>query len=660
MIEKNAKYLLALFALTILTFSSSDVRATMSTGYSNSTGGMLAGVADSISSSVKVLVKVDAKAEVVGQPKLELTYASDSKHGDTKRESALKSTFNISVKGGKNGVYVPKYQYIEYNTVGGKGGGYYVTTKIATVVPTSKLATSTSDKAGELYFIPKNTTKLFKVSSTIDPRTLFAGTYVVKMSSFYVLDSGMRDMYKIAVSGKTTTNSKTIVGEVSPYITSINTPVNVGDKLVVSGVRFNDVKNSVQVYVDNSLLADTSFSVSSDGTQLTFIVGGNIPAGQHNLYIENSNGRSNIMSFYVGDPIPVNTSIKVLSPNGGEVWDSAVQQMISWNLGGAILTTSMIKVSFISSDGVICDNGTTPNSNNTYWIYPNGAGCSNIPGAGLPQGNYKVKLTLYDPATMNVLAEDESDSWFEISYSTTPVPVCYNFAVNLTLGSEGADVIALQTELVNRGFLSKEYTTGYFGSETKSAVMAYQTSVGLPSTGFVGPETRAALNACVTPQCPKGYVCTDVVSASPEFVSQSTNALVMDSSNDDVGMFSISFKVTAIGGDVYIPVTSPNIGVGFIVDKSGTVVTSPAIVSTIESYGNGSVSPYGNIKIEEGMTETLKLTVSVPMGAGLTAGAYRVSMNQLMWDTNDTNATSTKNFVTSGLEQFKTSYLILN
>lgn len=62
------------------------------------------------------------------------------------------------------------------------------------------------------------------------------------------------------------------------------------------------------------------------------------------------------------------------------------------------------------------------------------------------------------------------------------------FTRDLTVGSTGADVTALQTKL-------GVSATGYFGSLTKAAVMSYQTANGIPSTGYVGPLTRAQLNA---------------------------------------------------------------------------------------------------------------------------------------------------------------------
>ena len=94
----------------------------------------------------------------------------------------------------------------------------------------------------------------------------------------------------------------------------------------------------------------------------------------------------------------------------------------------------------------------------------------------------------------------------------------YAFNTNLTVGSTGQDVVALQTWLMSSGYniasiASGAASTGYFGSQTKAAVQAYQTANGVPSTGFVGPLTRGKLNgtaavATVATGCPAGYTCT--------------------------------------------------------------------------------------------------------------------------------------------------------
>lgn len=96
----------------------------------------------------------------------------------------------------------------------------------------------------------------------------------------------------------------------------------------------------------------------------------------------------------------------------------------------------------------------------------------------------------------------------------------YSFNANLTVGSTGADVVALQTYLIANGFDIPAITSGaaakgYFGSQTQAAAKLYQASRGIPNTGFVGPLTRAALNSGavassggMTPvMCPVGYTC---------------------------------------------------------------------------------------------------------------------------------------------------------
>jgi hypothetical protein len=94
------------------------------------------------------------------------------------------------------------------------------------------------------------------------------------------------------------------------------------------------------------------------------------------------------------------------------------------------------------------------------------------------------------------------------------------FLTDLTVGSTGSDVSALQTWLVDNGYLSLPagVAKGYFGQLTKNAVKSYQASAGLPSTGYVGPMTRGKLNAGgsvsmgggSTPTCPAGFTCTPV------------------------------------------------------------------------------------------------------------------------------------------------------
>jgi peptidoglycan hydrolase-like protein with peptidoglycan-binding domain len=99
------------------------------------------------------------------------------------------------------------------------------------------------------------------------------------------------------------------------------------------------------------------------------------------------------------------------------------------------------------------------------------------------------------------------------------------FSTYMSVGSTGANVVQLQNWLIANNFSIPAITTGvaspgYYGSQTQAAVKAYQTSVGIPSLGMVGPLTLAALNrgsvaagsgsptiAQYVASCPAGFTC---------------------------------------------------------------------------------------------------------------------------------------------------------
>lgn len=67
------------------------------------------------------------------------------------------------------------------------------------------------------------------------------------------------------------------------------------------------------------------------------------------------------------------------------------------------------------------------------------------------------------------------------------------FTKNLALGSSGEEVLNLQKLLVSLGLL-KATPNGYYGPQTRLAVIAYQKQRNISQTGTVGPLTRAKLN----------------------------------------------------------------------------------------------------------------------------------------------------------------------
>ncbi len=83
---------------------------------------------------------------------------------------------------------------------------------------------------------------------------------------------------------------------------------------------------------------------------------------------------------------------------------------------------------------------------------------------------------------------------------------CSSLVRDLTLGSTGSDVVALQTFLETKGYMTMPVgvSKGYFGGLTKSAVAKYQAANAIaPAVGYFGPLTRGKLvSACATTSTP--------------------------------------------------------------------------------------------------------------------------------------------------------------
>lgn len=83
--------------------------------------------------------------------------------------------------------------------------------------------------------------------------------------------------------------------------------------------------------------------------------------------------------------------------------------------------------------------------------------------------------------------------------TTTTTGSSYTFTRDLTVGSKGADVTALQNALIAKGFSIAAGATGYFGAQTVAAVKAWQVSAGVtPAAGYFGPKSRAAFGGGVS------------------------------------------------------------------------------------------------------------------------------------------------------------------
>jgi peptidoglycan hydrolase-like protein with peptidoglycan-binding domain len=65
---------------------------------------------------------------------------------------------------------------------------------------------------------------------------------------------------------------------------------------------------------------------------------------------------------------------------------------------------------------------------------------------------------------------------------------------NLEQGMSGSDVVLLQETLIKRGYSIGAGATGYFGQQTKDALIKYQIDKGIvPALGYFGPVTQASM-----------------------------------------------------------------------------------------------------------------------------------------------------------------------
>ncbi len=240
------------------------------------------------------VTNVPASASVANYPTLQLSYNSK------RQESLLTGTFNVTVNGGSQGVNVYKNNAggTFYNNADGSQG-FANSQSVIYFGPVSSVPAVISDNYGQLmYVIPPGKSVTFKEVVTTNPQQLFAGTYYAGMSFIYVNPgTDISNGYYLNVP-VVKSNLVTIVGELGPYISSVTTPVSVGQKMAVNGVRLNDSTafGAPTVYIDGNKVSGVDGS--KDGTVVFFVLP-SLTAGSHQIYVTNANGKSNVVAFQV-------------------------------------------------------------------------------------------------------------------------------------------------------------------------------------------------------------------------------------------------------------------------------------------------------------------------------------------------------------------------
>lgn len=144
------------------------------------------------------------------------------------------------------------------------------------------------------------------------------------------------------------------------------------------------------------------------------------------------------------------------------------------------------------------------------------------------------------------------------AFARTPVApaTCLSLGSNLSVGARdsaiSADVAKLQAYLIEAGLLRIEKPTGYFGGQTRAAVMAFQKKEGLTAQGFVGPQTRPMLSER---SCPNAFTFSAI--KTPDAVVAGQEALWTVAFTAPSA--SAPIEVSAIWGDEPGPLVVSNI-----------------------------------------------------------------------------------------------------
>ncbi len=112
----------------------------------------------------------------------------------------------------------------------------------------------------------------------------------------------------------------------------------------------------------------------------------------------------------------------------------------------------------------------------------------------------------------------------------------YNFTSDLTVGSTGSAVMALQQFLIGQGDLVLATPTQYFGALTQAALAKFQAAHGItPSVGYFGPKTRAFVNSMSTSTTTTTTTTTGTIAPVGAPLSISLDAQTPGSSNVAAG-----------------------------------------------------------------------------------------------------------------------------
>lgn len=236
-----------------------------------------------------------------------------------------------------------------------------------------------------------------------------------------------------------------------------------------------------------------------------------------------------------------------------------------------------------------------------------------------------------------------------------PLFALADFQTNLSYGSTGSDVNALQEFLVSQHLLAPQYVTGNFYSLTLAAVKAFQSAESVtPVSGYFGPITRATANTILASEAPQSEGNASTTTEPVDLSQGTTTPTYMPSQVAYVPVYTQSNSSPTFG----------SVQSGDMADTQTSQDCTPTLVATISkselpvpnqwdntSYTNFVVS--GTYSIPAGCTldPTITYSISRPdISQGPANGIYQHGTLQssfYSWSTNKGKPFPTNSFTVS-------------
>jgi|GEM_PF-1950744 len=313
------------------------------------------------------------------------------------------------------------------------------------------------------------------------------------MKIFYFIDSTKFMVFNYPTMKKILTVILSIFFPIIVFAAVTNFVAN--GNITVSGVTFG-LTTANMIIMNGSTAESWSFN---NGAFTAINPGSAFNVGSSDASVKSIQVTSGSTTLVCSQNTTPGTSYATLptTPGTYTVLPSATVQCTSLC---ATLPNTATYNTFPTCGALSCNSGYTLSGSGASATCVTASVSSVVPVSYLSQGSLIVPTTTtISSPSANITNPTPPVVTPVVTTTTITTTTAVIFTASLHLGSKGTQVVQLQNFLVKHGFLviPKRIRPGYFWKATEKAVMAYQQSLGLEAVGYLGPKTRAALNAAI-------------------------------------------------------------------------------------------------------------------------------------------------------------------